>query len=189
MLSRRKKYRIPTPEGLAAAALNYLGRFAAPEAALRRILLNHLRRAALQHPDFAGNSRAQTELRAAIEAIIEKHKKAGVLNDAAYAEMKTAGFRRAGKSARIIRQKLNQRGLAKAAIDHALHASDGENSEEAELQAALRLVRRRKWGPFRIGETSPERCKKEFAALARAGFSLDVVKQVIDMDDEEIEES
>ena len=46
-------------------------------------------------------------------------------------------------------------------------------------QAAHALARRRKLGPYRPGERSAYR-EKDLAALARAGFSFGIAREVID---------
>src|ERR1700722_3860684 len=113
--ARAKK--IPTAQSLEGTALFYLSRYAASEFSLRRVLENRLRRAAQRNPEFANDDALRDTLRAAIDAIVEKHKKSGTLNDVAYAGIKTASLRRAGRSARAIKLKLGQKGIAGAVID------------------------------------------------------------------------
>ncbi|MDR3425471.1 MAG: regulatory protein RecX [Alphaproteobacteria bacterium] len=173
----------PTPQSLANAALQYLGRFAASEASLRRVLENRLRRAALRNPAFAADAAAQKALREAIEHIVEAHKRNGVIDDAAFAETKINSLRRQGRSRRAIEQKLAAKGLVKGIVATALdrHA-DGATAEEVEFKAALALARRRRLGPF--GKTTPDetRRRKEFATLARAGFSSTIARRVLQAD-------
>lgn len=177
-LLRAKK--IPTAQSLEGAALFYLSRYAASEFSLRRVLENRLRRAARHNQDFANDRAAQNHLRETIQAIIEKHKRTGVLNDAAYAEMKTASLRRAGRSARAIKQRLGQRGIAPRVIEGTLNKSvDEEGGEEAEIKAALILARRRKLGPYRAKPADPDQRRKDLAILARAGFSFDIARKVL----------
>jgi regulatory protein len=178
--ARARAARIPTAQSLEGAALFYLGRYAASEFSLRRVLENRLRRAARLNPLFSQDEGLQERLRTAIDAIIERHKKSGALNDAAFAEMKTAGWRRAGRSARAIRMRLGQRGVARGAIEQALDCSaeDGD-AEEAEFQAALALAKRRRLGPFRQKPADADQGRKDLATLARAGFSLDVARRAL----------
>jgi len=186
---QRRAYRKPTPERLANAALYYLSRYAASEGSLRRVLENKLRRAAMQDADFAADSEAQAALKQAIEAIIETHKRTGVLNDAAYAEMKVHSLRRAGRSARVITQKLSQKGVKADLIDRALIPEDGSDSAHAELRAAQAFAKRRALGPYRKpsmtvleAQAETKRKIKEVTTLARAGFSFDVAKKVLAVD-------
>jgi regulatory protein len=180
VLKPRRTIRIPTPDYLEKAALHYLARYAASEASLRRTLANRLRRAAMFHEDFAADKAAWASLHVAIENIVAKHKKSGVLNDAAFAETKVNSLRRAGKSAYVIRQKLGLKGVAKTTIDKAiLQHEDGANPRDAEINAARALAKRKRLGPFRAGKSPPEQQRKDLAVLARAGFSLDIARDVL----------
>ncbi|MDE1900411.1 MAG: regulatory protein RecX [Alphaproteobacteria bacterium] len=181
-----KPRKIPTPQNLSNVALHYLERYAASEASLRRVLTNRIRRAAMQHPDFAADEGRQQELRSAIETIIALHKRTGILNDTAFAEMRVHSLRRQGRSRRVIEQKLMTKGVARDTIKAALAGHDDDaDPREIERQAALTLARRRKWGPFRKKPVDVEARRKDFAALARAGFSADIVRAVLDYDFED----
>ncbi|MBI1272955.1 MAG: RecX family transcriptional regulator [Alphaproteobacteria bacterium] len=177
----------PTPAYLHNAALHYLGRYAASRAGLKKILMNKLRRAAMRDPAFAADKTLIASLEREIDALIEKFAAQGILNDTAFAEMKVAGLRRAGASARAIKQKLQLKGIDRDTGAAALlaHDEDGDTAggEEAELAAAMRYARRRKLGPYRAGAPAPEqmreRQRKDIATLARAGFSLDIAKQIV----------
>ncbi len=174
--------KIPTPSYLSNVALHYLERYAASEASLRRVLMNRLRRAALSHPDFSPSSEVWQNLLPAIETIIAQHQKTGVINDASFAEMKVGSLRRQGRSRRAIAQKLLGKGIKGALVSEALrhHAEEnGVEDEEAEYTAALALARRRKWGPFRTRTAPPEQIRKDFASLARAGFSSAIAQRVL----------
>jgi regulatory protein len=185
----RKRIKVPTPDYLANVALHYLSRFAASEASLRRVLENRVRRAKRTHESLAADAARLEELHRAIGAIIEKHKKSGVLNDAAYAVMKVNSLRRAGRGARRIAQQLQQKGVATDIIASALAAGDGEAPDGAERAAALVFARRRGLGPFRkTQKVMPENMRqKDYAAMARAGFSYDISRDVLGGEAEENE--
>jgi regulatory protein len=171
---------VPTPESLARVALSYLGRYAASEGALRRALHNRLRRAMMVHPAFAQDAERQALLRNVIETIIKKHRKSGVLNDAAYAETKVNSLRRAGRSRRYIEHALSRKGVRRDLTETALAKSnDDAEQEEAEISAARVFARRRRLGPFRANKNDDDRRRKDLASLARAGFSLDVARKVL----------
>jgi len=172
--------KIPTPQNLANVALHYLGRYAASEASLRRVLHNRIRRAARDNPDFAADTERQNSLRSTIETIIETHKRTGIINDAVFAETKINSLRRAGRSRRAIQQKLAVKGITSSIVAAALRQhADGDEADEVEFKAALALARRRKLGPFRKNPADEDRRRKDFAALARAGFSSAIAKRVL----------
>jgi regulatory protein len=175
----RKPVKIPTVQGLEGTALFYLGRYAASEASLRHVLLNRLQRAVRALPQFAEDEALNETLRAAIETIIAKHKKSGALNDAAYAEMKTRSLRRAGRSAQAIRMRLVHKGVARDTIAGALADNEDETSEEAEFKAAEGLAKRRRLGPWRQRPAHKNQFRKDLATMARAGFSLDMARKVL----------
>lgn len=176
----RRASAIPSPQKLANAATFYLSRYAASEDSLRRVLKNKLRRAAMTNAAFAADRDAQRALLEEIERIIETHKKSGVLNDAAFADMKVASLRRAGKSARRIGQTLAQKGIRPDIVAAALAPEDEESAQDAERRAALAFARKKRLGPFaQHAAPSAKASAKAFASLARAGFSVDVIKGVL----------
>ena len=183
---KRKAIKIPTPESLAEAALRYMARYAASEQSLRRALMNRIRRASMANEAFAQDEAARLRLNDVIETIIAKHKKSGILNDAAFAEMKVGSLRRAGRSRRAIQQTLSMKGVKQDTIKQAFEARDDEEGgEQAEKDAARSLAKRRRLGIYRQKETTPEQRRKDLASLARAGFSLDIARRVLAAPQEE----
>ena len=65
-----------------------------------------------------------------------------------------------------------------AALD--ARGEDPEDGEDPELTAAVTLAKRRRLGPFAAKPPDGEQREKHLAALARAGFSYDVARRVID---------
>lgn len=187
----RRKTKKPTPERLANVALHYLSRYAASEASLRRVLENRVRRAVMADETFAADAEAQASLAQGIDKIIETHKRTGVLNDQAFAEMKVSSLRRAGRSARRITQQLAQKGVKGEVIEAALEPEEGVDAQEAELKAAQAYARRRGLGPFRKGGPSEDRAikAKEIASMARAGFSFDTAKKILGAGPEDLEDA
>ncbi len=187
MTTKPKKYKKPTPERLANIALYYLGRFAASEASLRRVLENRIRRASIQDEDLASDYDLQQKLKEAIDSIVEKHKKTGAINDAAYAEMKVRSLRRSGGSARNIAFKMQQKGIDSKLVDHSLLQAQEEDEALSEENAAYAYARRRRLGKHRSQlawdrmdtEKKAKRKEKDQAAMARAGFSFDLIKKVL----------
>ena len=180
--TRKKGPRKVTPTYLENAALYYLERFATSSANLRRVLMGKVTRSAYVHgtdPD---------EGAAMVDALIARYQGAGLLDDAAYARMRTTSLHRAGQSLRSIRGKLMQKGVAAGLIDDALAALEAdEDTPDLDRAAAIRLARKRRLGPWRAPdkrEAKGEKWReKDMAALARAGFSYDIARAVIDAED------
>jgi regulatory protein len=186
---RKTARKIPTPQYLSNVALHYLGRYAASESSLRKVLTNRIRRVASENPAFASDHDLQITLRSAIETIVEKHKKTGALNDVVFAETKVNSLRRQGRSRNAIKQKLASKGIHSKLVDAALEQNaDGLEPEQAELKAALALARKRKLGPFRQKPGDAETKRKDFGTLARAGFSSGISCKVLAVDLDEAED-
>lgn len=175
----------PTPETLGAAALAYLARYAASEATVRRVLTARIQRALRDHPDFAADETRQQTLREAIDAIILRYRGIGFLNDVVFAETKAGSLRRRGQSRRMIAQTLAQQGIDRSTIEQAMTVADDERSgEEADLEAARLLARRRRLGPYRTTDLPDavarfKADRRDAGVLARAGFSGGVIRKVL----------
>ncbi len=164
----RKPPRKVTPAYLERAAMAYLERFASSAENLRRVLRRKVeKRCRLRDEDPA-------EFYEAVDDVVARAARTGLIDDTRYAEARVASLRRRGGSARAIQAKLAQKGVPKDAIAAAL-----EGEPEDEHAAAHALARRRKLGPYRPGERGPYR-DKDLAAMARAGFSYGIARDVID---------
>ncbi len=178
----RKAYgpRKATAKSLENGALFYLERFATSRANLRRVMLRRVERSARHHgTDPEEGARI-------VEDLLDKFERLGLLDDAAYAEMRVRGLRRRGASKRMITAQLRQKGLTGEAIEAALEVHEAESgTEHPELEAAVTLARKRRMGPFRPAEARKDSREKDLAALARAGFPYDVALAVIDAENSE----
>ena len=152
-------------KALEAAALRYLSQRGASRAQLARVLQRRVDRDARRR-----EVEAPPEASEWIEAVLAKMESWGYLDDAKYAADKAKAMRRRGASRRKIEAKLAEKGIDRGLAEEAF----GEEERGAEQEAALRLVRRRRFG------RDPERRQKELAALARAGFSYATAKAALD---------
>ncbi len=160
---------------LERAALHYLERFSASADSLRRVLMRKIDRAARESGDDP------TIGAALVEPLIARFLELGFLDDQRYAELKAQGLFRRGTSRRVIRATLQQKGVDTDHVEAALAAvHDEAGGGDIDMQAAVKLARRRRLGPFRIDDAvRQQKCAKDMAALARAGFALDIVRRVI----------
>src|SRR5690242_6616483 len=171
----RKRRRGPkpiTPAYLENAALHYLERFSSSSANLKRVLMRKVMRAA------AAGTADMTEGERLVDALIARYVAAGLVDDKAYAAQRAASLRRQGNSRFAIRGKLALKGVGRTLIESALGELD-EDDAQGEIAAACALVRRRRLGPFRPAAARKDAWQKDLAALARAGFSLDVARRVL----------
>jgi regulatory protein len=170
------KKRVPkkiTERSLKNVALYYLQRYASSSANLKSVLMRRVHRSSAHH----GSSVDEGEI--LVDGVIARLQELGLLNDAAFAEAQAISLHRRGNSRRAIKMKLFQKGLGGNDIDAALHALE-EEFENAEFIAAAALARRRRLGPYRDNEVRKELYEKDLTALARAGFSYDIAKQVVE---------
>lgn len=160
--SRRRTPRPLDPARLEELALAYVARFSVPAGKLQAYLKRKLR-----ERGWAGEGEPP------VAALVARFVAAGYIDDAAWAATKSEGLLRRGYGNRRVAQALGAAG-----IDEALR--DGLRAGEAEARAAaLRLARRRGFGPF--GRSQPERDQREkqIAAMLRAGHRLDTARDVV----------
>lgn len=172
----RPKPRKATPKSLENAAHYHLQRFASSSENLRRVLGRRVERSARAHDTDPAEGLA------AIDEIIARFERAGLLNDAVYAAARAASLNRRGVSARAIHAKLREKGLAAEVIEAAIEAL-AKNHAEPEFAAAAAYARRRRLGPYRPPEARAERRERDLGAMARSGFGYDLSLRVIDAED------
>jgi regulatory protein len=167
--------RAPPPldrASLERSALAYLERYASSSANLRRVLLRKARRSCEHHGGDHG------EAEALVDDVVTALGQRGLVDDRAFARGLWRRLRRRGSSARRIRASLIERGVCEELADEVLGA---EAREDDDLVAACRYARRRRIGPYRAGDGERgERRERDLAALAQAGFSLEVALRVVD---------
>jgi len=162
-----------TPKSLNNGALYYLQQYSSSAENLRRVLMRRVDRSARHHEID------REQAAAAIDDIIMRFIASGLLDDAQFARARATTLHRRGLSARAIRAKLMEKGVARAEINAAIDGF-GDTDDNPELTAAARLARRRRLGPYRIEGKRDEARKKDMAALARNGFGYAIAQIVID---------
>jgi len=122
------------------------------------------------------------EPRAAARRVVARLVESGAVNDQVFAEARARSLLRAGKSGRAIGAHLAGKGVASALVAEAV-----PESAEGELAAAAIHARKRRLGPWRKKEESPELVRRELGSLARAGFSHEVARRALGLDMDEAE--
>lgn len=149
------------------AALQHLARYATTRASLLRILHQKI----VRYMEKFNLKDESANLRQIAREVVDALVVEGLVNDAAYGEMRVRRLLRAGRSRRAVAADLAARGVPGVAI-----------SDESELAAALATAKRRRIGPFRPAPVDAEGARREMALLARAGFARDVVCTALRMD-------
>lgn len=177
----RRKAREATPAYLEGVALWYLERFPGSEARVRQVLQKRVARsvAELETDPTVGAEN--------LEAVVEKLLRLGFIDDERFAQSRVRSLRSRGKSTRAILATLRQQGISAELAREALEGHDEGDVGTDEVEAARTFARRRRLGPHRRpgrratedDEVRRER-EKDLARMARAGFSFDVARRVID---------
>ena len=169
-LSSRKKTRKMTKTRLQNIALYYLERFDTSSANLRKVLEQRLMKYSYSTPEFNLD-----EAKNWIEEIIAYCERYGYINDQRFAERKIDDYLLAGKPARYIVQKMQQKGIDEDAVSKIL-----QNRNVNENEMALNFAAKKKIGPFRPDEESRKQNRqKDLVTIIRAGFAYDVAKEII----------
>lgn len=175
--AKRRPKRVPKrlgPADLKSVALDHLDRFASSKQRLRQVVQRRIRASCRAHGDDP------EPLFEALDQLVLWLEKKGLLSDRAYAESKARALHGRGTSRSRIRANLATKGIgeedAKAAIDRL-----GVEHDDPELEAAGLYAKRRRLGPYRRDlATRRDHRQRDLAAMARAGFSLDIARKVID---------
>ena len=162
------------------SAISYLARYEVSEFQFRNTMIRKL-------------SNFENELDEKLKfEIIDKIKKemivARYIDDKRFAESKSRSIRRQGGSERLIFAKLKEKGVSDNIIKFAIDIVD-EGNENAEIIAAVNFIKKKKIGIFyklkRVDkEIDPYILKdKWYGTLSRRGFSLSIIKKVLDITD------
>lgn len=164
----RKPPRRISADYLQRAAMHYLERYSAPAAQLRRVLQRKVAVSCRYHGDEP--ERFATML----DDVVARCVSSELVDDRRFAEARAANMRRKGRSSRAIAAKLSAKGVARGLVDETSQAT-----AEQELAAAQLAARRKRLGPWSRGDRAADR-QKHLAALARAGFPMQIARIVID---------
>ena len=165
-----KKPRPPLDaESLERLALFYVGRFATTRAKLAAYLGRKVRERGWEGPGPH------------IDRLVERLTELRYIDDGAFATARAASLQRRGYGERRVAQALKAAGIAEQDA-----APAREQAQENALAAALRFAERKRIGPYASGKPDRETRQKAFAAMMRAGHSMDVVREVLNASLEDI---
>jgi regulatory protein len=167
------------PELLERWALAYLGRYASSSENLRRVLLRRARRRSPPSPE------ALRHVAGLVDALVERYRRSGLLDDAAYAAARVQSLHRRGESTTKIRARLAAKGVENSIAAEAVRTL-GAEGDDPDLAAACAFARRRRLGPYGGSGADPAR---ELGVFARAGFARRVAERVLSCADIEAVEA
>lgn len=122
----------------------------------------------------------QEALVAALDEVLSTAERYGYIDDARFAEVRTARGIARGVSPRQLQARLGAKGISADAIEAGL-ASTAGNPEEL---ACAAYVKRRRMGGWRPPEERALHRERDLARLGRAGFSYSVARATLDVEGE-----
>lgn len=146
-------------------ALNYVGRFATSRSKLVAYLGRKLR-----ERGWDGESPPE------LEAVADRLCQLGYVDDAAFAVSKARSLTGRGYGARRVGQALQAAGISEEDGGEARDLADAER-----VEAAVRLARRRRFGPFASEAGDPRTREKAIAAMIRAGHGFALSRAIVEM--------
>ena len=161
------------------SAMSYLARYEVSEFQFKSTMKRKL--------SYFQNNLNESEKDQLINKIKSEMVLSRFIDDDRYAETKVRTIRKQGGSKRLIFAKLNEKGISKDVIQSALNIVD-EDHENAEIIAAINFIKKTKIGVFykskKIGNEIDSYTLKDkwYGALSRRGFSLEIVKKVLDIE-------
>ncbi len=129
-------------------------------------------------------TKTKKEVSLIIDEIILKLEKNKILNEELYSDSKARMFLRRGYSLNKINQSLRNKGVENELIKKSIEKIKDE-SIEPDFVSALKLCKRRRIGPLRPTANRELFYKKDMGILARNGFSFDMSKRVLNLNENE----
>lgn len=161
------------------SGLYYLERYSASSNHFTEVMLRKVKKSCAFHTDQNYEECAQM-----VRNLTQKLIRLEILNDDLYARGQVRALRGKGKSKRFIHGQLKTKGVPNGLIEKHMALYDeehGRNDRESEREAALTFARKKRLGPFRTNDRkTPE---QELGSLARAGFSYDIAKSILELEE------
>lgn len=183
MNGEKRQKRPLTRDYLLRATYNYLERYATTEKNLRQVLDRKVKR---RLPEQA-MPELYEEAQGWITEIVHKAVAQNLVNDHSYAQARAASLSRSGNSTRTIMQKLQARGIAPSLASEVIEKLKSEGNDP-DLLAAVKYIRRRRFGKFSLRHDGNEIMEKELASLCRAGFSYTLAREILRLSREELDD-
>jgi len=127
---------------------------------------------------------SKREVSTIIDEIIINLEKNRIVNDELYSDSKARMFLRRGYSLNKINQSLRNKGIDSKYIKQTIDKIK-EDEIEPDFVSALKLCKRRRIGPLRPEANRELFYKKDMGILARGGFSFDLSKRILNLDQKE----
>lgn len=167
-----------TEKRLENIALFYLQRYESCSSKLRDTLKRRVRRAKMQGIEVPDDANQW------IENVINKMVDLGYVNDKRYTENTLRHLQNDGKSTRFATGRLKVAGIEPKLIQNVLEEQE-KTIDELDIEAARRLVNKKKLGFHRPEGYRNLLRQKDLAVLGRAGFTYDIANKALDEPNDE----
>lgn len=166
------------------SGLAYLQRFPASSYHFKTVMMHKIDKSCRYH-----TAQDRETCEKWLDALVSQFQELGLLDDKAYLKGMVTTYRRRGLSTMQIKLKLGQKGYTADDIQKQIKNYDRDefdSDKNGELYAALTFARKKRLGPYDIDERKT--FDKALGAMARAGYSFDIAKKVLELSHDELEE-
>ena len=174
------KKKIPkkiTLDNLENSAIKYLEKYSVSEYHLITILRRKIIKTSFFYKTKPGKDFQLIKL------IINKFKKIGLIDDKKFSENKTLIYMEKGYSRKKIAFNLKSKGISDENIQHGINSLE-ISYVNSELASALIYAKKKKILTFDKNEKDFNKIKKKLLQMVRAGFSYDIAKKIINLNNE-----
>ena len=147
-------------------AIEYLSKFSSSKNNLERILKSKIQR-------LTKDKKNRFNLYKEIDYVFEQLEKNNLLDDKNYSFIKIQLFSKQGKSKNYVKKYLFSKGIESSIIQEQLNNFEIQNPEWEKKSARI-FLRKKNLVKFNNGY------EKKLAKMARAGFSYDLCKEILD---------
>jgi len=155
-------------------AYSYLGKYSPSKQQLKVYLLK-------KYLTKFNSTQSKKDISNLIDTILNNLESNKLINDEMYSDSKARMMLRRGYSVNKINQSLKNKGIKYEYIKKSLDKIKSNNIEP-DFVSALKLCKRRRVGPMRPAANRELFYKKDMGILARAGFSYDMSKRILELE-------
>jgi len=174
---KNKKDLETTVDEIRSWSFSYLEKYSASKQQLK----THLLKKMLKKSHKSVNRR---EIHNLIDVVISSLEKKKIISDKYYSDYKSKVFYKRGYSLNKIRYNLIAKGINQNYIKDSI-SKIKEQESNPDFFSAIRLCKKRRIGPSRDESNRSLFFKKDISILARAGFSYDISKKILDIPKDE----
>ena len=176
-IKNNKKTLEATVEEMREFSFNYLEKYSPSKQQLKTYLLKKY----LKNSSTKINKNQINDL---IDIVLEDLEKTKFINDKFYSKAKAKNLIKKGSSINKIRNYLFSKGIEDKYIKDAINEIR-ENNSDQDFFSAIKICKKRRIGPIREESNRTLFYKKDISILARAGFSYEISKKILEIPKEE----